>query len=427
MNQAQPLPPGACIGILGGGQLGRFLALRARDWGYRVAIWQPANGEASAAMALADETFDAPWTDSTTLDTFAACVDVATFELEHFPADVVQGLAQRGTRIYPNDKALTLAQNRQLEKQGLADMGLPVTPFVPVNSKTTLQAALAELGAPCILKAAQGGYDGKGQWAFATEQEALAGWQPEWEGQPFVLEPAIPFRRELSLVCARSQSGQIVCYPLVENRHHNHILAVTLAPAPNLSTGLQQQAEIMAHQLLTRLDYVGVLAIEWFEVAETDSGTPTLLINEIAPRPHNSGHWTLDGCLVDQFEQQLRAICGWPLAPATLTCQGAVMQNILGEPWHTAAPKVSPNEVCDGFTAWATAALQRESGLKFHWYGKRQAQPGRKMGHWCLTSPSESADQLLPRLLYATGGPHTVHPAFLLQPEEPCAGSCLMS
>lgn len=346
------VPPGGTVGILGGGQLGRMLSMAAARLGLRSAIYAP---EAeSPAFQVSDWHVVARYDDNASLADFAGRVDVVTYEFENVPGDTANILnALRDVR--PSPAALTIIQDRLAEKRFVREAGIGTAPFAPVDDEVSLDDALSAIGTPAVLKTARFGYDGKGQRMVRQPADLMPAWQA-LNRSPCILEGFVSFRRELSLVAARGLNGAIACYDLVENRHENHILRSTLAPA-RASGHLRAEARRIAETLLSAFDYVGVMGVELFE---TDSGT--LLVNEIAPRVHNSGHWTIDACPVSQFEQHIRAVCGWPLGDTTRHSD-AIMTNLLG----------------DEIERWQELAAQPATAL--HHYGKGDAREGRKMGH----------------------------------------------
>ncbi len=348
-----PLAPGAMIGILGGGQLGRMLSLAAARLGFDVMILTPEKN--APASRVAAKTLVAADEDHAALDKLAKACAVITFEFENVPAAALERLASRGALTAPNAQALAVAQDRLVEKTFLNGAGLPTVGFAAVESAADLVAALSRLGAPLLLKSRRGGYDGKGQIWVRRSAEA-AGALAAIGGGPAIAETPADFRRELAIIGARGRGGEIALYPLTESHHENGILRRTTSPARRAEKAALE-AERIAATLLTALDYVGVLGVELFE---RDDGR--LLVNEFAPRVHNTGHWTLDGCDVDQFEQHIRAIAGWPLGP-TRAERAVEMINLLG----------------DEAQAWAKFASEPESRLWL--YGKAEAKPGRKMGH----------------------------------------------
>ncbi len=345
------LSPNATIGIVGGGQLGRMLALAASELGLKSHIYCP---EADCPAAQVSHAFTtAAYDDETALTAFAAAVDVVTYEFENIPVTTVEHIAA-SKHVFPSAKALKIAQDRLEEKSFMRAQGLGVADFFDVTDLASLEAALAQCGGAGILKPRRFGYDGKGQWRLNGDSN-LAAVLAELDGQAAILEALVPFDREVSILVARGQDGATVCYDVIENIHRNHILYSSTLPA-QLSAALQDTAKNMAGKLAAALDYVGVLAIECFVVGDA------LLINEIAPRVHNSGHLTQDACHVGQFEQHMRAVAAWPLGDATAHSD-AVMTNLLG----------------DEIEQWRDLAAQEATYL--HFYGKAYARPGRKMGH----------------------------------------------
>jgi 5-(carboxyamino)imidazole ribonucleotide synthase len=347
--------PPSTIGILGSGQLGRMLALAARQMGYRVHVFSP--GHDTPTGQVADREITADYLDLEAIAQFAQQVDVVTYEFENVPAETAV-TAARYAPLHPGPQALHVAQNRLREKQFFVANGLPVAPFAAVYSLTDLQEGLKTLGTPAVLKTATSGYDGKGQEIIRHPAAAEAAFAA-LNGNPAILEQFVTFEREVSMVGARGQDGRFAHYGLIANDHTNHILDISAAPAP-VSAALTRQAEEMVRTVLEALAVIGVLCVEFFLTADG-----RLLLNEIAPRPHNSGHLTIEACETSQFEQQLRAICGLPLGETSYH-QPAAMANLLGDLWQTGTPD------------W-TAVLQ--SGVHLHLYGKEEARPGRKMGH----------------------------------------------
>lgn len=344
--------PGGTIGILGGGQLGRMLAMAAARLGLKSAIFAPE--EDAPAYQVCDSHVVAPYSDHDALVKFAQRVDVVTYEFENVPGDaatVLSGLKS----VRPNPGALSVIQDRFKEKSFAREHRIATTPFALVDSDASLQRALAEVGTPSVLKTARLGYDGKGQKIVRSPDQLSAAWN-ELKRVPCILEGFVDFTRELSVVAARGQDGDIACFDLVENRHENHILRTTLAPA-RATSRVKAEAQRIATDLLEAFDYVGVMAVEMFETRDGQ-----LLVNEVAPRVHNSGHWTIDGCVVSQFEQHIRAVAGWPLGDPKRHSD-AVMTNLLG----------------DEVDAWRS--LAHEPSTAVHLYGKGEARPGRKMGH----------------------------------------------
>jgi 5-(carboxyamino)imidazole ribonucleotide synthase len=348
-----PLAPGSTIGILGGGQLGRMLALAAARLGFDTLVLSPEPDAIAARVAT--HSLTAEYDDAQALEALAGLACLVTFEFENVPAPVVAQLQALGVEVAPGPLALATAQDRVIEKTFLNDCGAPTVAFAAVDSLADLIAGLDELGAPALLKTRREGYDGKGQTWVESHADAEAAFDRIGRA-PAILEARADFTRELSVIAARGRDGDVVAYPLGENHHQGGILRRTRAPAV-LKKTVQAQAETIAARILTRLDYVGVMGVELFELAGG-----RLLVNEIAPRVHNSGHWTLDGCEVDQFEQHIRAIAGWPLGPVTPLAL-VEMENLIG----------------DEIDAWPRLAAEPEARL-WH-YGMGEARPGRKMGH----------------------------------------------
>jgi 5-(carboxyamino)imidazole ribonucleotide synthase len=345
------LPPGSTIGILGGGQLGRMLSVAASRLGYKTHIFEPGTNPPAADVAHAVTT--APYDDIAALTAFAKSVDVITYEFENIPTaalDVLEALKP----IRPNRRALAISQDRLAEKAFLTSLGLTCAPYAGVTSLAALDAAIAKIGTPAILKTTRLGYDGKGQARLMSPADASAAWD-SMQGAPSVLEGFVDFSHEVSVIAARGLDGSVACYDPGENVHRSGILHSTTIPA-RLTAAQRTDAVLIAARVLTALDYVGVMGVELFV-------TPTaLIVNEIAPRVHNSGHWTQNGCAVDQFEQHIRAITGWPLGDGSRYCD-VVMENLLG----------------DDIARIPALALERHTAL--HLYGKADAKPGRKMGH----------------------------------------------
>ena len=348
-----PLPPGSTIGILGGGQLGRMLAQAAARLGFDVVILEPE--EDSPASRVAHASLVAPYDDPEALAAFADACDVITYEFENVPAAAVERLLALGAEVAPGAKALAVAQDRVEEKTFLNSVGARTVAFAAVETAAEVAEAVARLGTPCLLKTRRDGYDGKGQvWIESVDGAADA--FKAIGGRPAIVEAKAEFLRELSIIAARGRDGEHAVYPIGENHHENGVLRTTHAPA-RASDALLMQAERIATQIVSGLDYVGVIGIELFEI---DGGR--LLVNEIAPRVHNTGHWTQDGCPCGQFEQHIRAVAGWPLGP-TEAIAAVEMTNLLG----------------DEAAQWLEYAS--EPHTRVHLYGKREMKPGRKMGH----------------------------------------------
>ena len=344
------LPEGACIGILGGGQLGRMLAMAAARLGLRAAVYDP---DPAAPAAQVARHSCAPWTDAAALAAFAAGVDVLTYEWENVPAPALDAVAGHAP-LRPGRRALEIAQDRIAEKSFLNGIGLATAPWAAVSDAASLDAALAAIGTPAILKTARLGYDGKGQARIAAPDQAAPA-LAAMQGAPAVLEGFVPFTAEVSVIAARGTDGAVAAYDPGENIHRDGILRSTAVPA-RLPTRRATDAVLIAGRILNALDYVGVLGVELFV---TPAG---LLVNEIAPRVHNSGHWTEAGCAVDQFEQHIRAVAGWPLGDGSRHSD-VTMENLIGD------------------DIARLPALLREPGARLHLYGKAEARPGRKMGH----------------------------------------------
>ncbi|WP_424990504.1 5-(carboxyamino)imidazole ribonucleotide synthase [Fluviibacterium sp. S390] len=347
----EALRPGATIGILGGGQLGRMLALAAARLGLKTHIYDPAPG--GPAEQVADRTTVAAYDDAAALERFAAAVDVVTYEFENIPTSALD-LLEAHRPIRPTRKALAVSQDRMTEKTFLQDLGLTVAPFAAVDSAADLEAALGTIGAPAILKTRRFGYDGKGQARIMAAAEAPAALDA-MAGAPAILEGFVDFTHEVSVIGARALDGAVACFDPGENLHEGGILRTTTVPA-RLSTAQRTDAVLLAGRILNALDYVGVMGVELFV---TPAG---LVVNEIAPRVHNSGHWTQNGCVVDQFEQHIRAVAGWPLGDGSRHAD-VVMENLIG----------------DEAERWPEIATDPTAAL--HLYGKAEARPGRKMGH----------------------------------------------
>ena len=357
-----PLPFGSTIGILGGGQLGRMLSLAASRLGMKTHIFCP--DPQSPAFEVTPYKTIAAYEDERALAAFAEAVDIVTYEFENVPAGTAEFLAARKP-LRPGAQALAVSQDRLLEKDFLASKNIVVAPYRSVSSLAELEGAVAELGVPAVLKTTRLGYDGKGQRILRNETDLTAAWEA-LSPRPLVLEGFIPFDKEISVVVARSLAGQVRAFDAAENVHKNHILHTSTVPA-EIPAALAKHASMIATAIVIALDYVGVLGVEFFVVP--GAGRPSLLVNEIAPRVHNSGHWTEAVCLTDQFEQHIRAICGWPLGD-TARLADVVMENLIGEEVFSL-----PGEL-DGNT-------------QPHLYGKLEARPGRKMGHVSRITPKQ--------------------------------------
>ncbi|MGF1543917.1 MAG: 5-(carboxyamino)imidazole ribonucleotide synthase [Parvularculaceae bacterium] len=367
-----PIPPGGALGVLGGGQLGRMLAMAAARLGLKTVIYSDVADPPAAACAA--DLVVAAYDDLAALKEFCGAVDAVTFEFENVPAETIEAVAAWGAPVAPNARALRTAQDRLLEKTFVRDLGGAPAPFAPVDGVEDLAKAIDAIGLPAILKTRRFGYDGKGQSRLseADRDDGGAAWraavEKAWDevgAAPSILEGVVDFSAEISIIGARDGDGEIRLYDAAENRHEDGILRRSRAPA-EAARPAQEAAAALTRRMLTALDYVGVIGVEFF--VARDGG---VLVNEFAPRVHNSGHWTLDACVCDQFEQHVRAVCGWPLGDVTAT-SSADMRNLLGE------------------EADAWRKLAAEPGACLHLYGKRETRPGRKMGHVTLLGPLET-------------------------------------
>jgi len=351
--------PGATLGMLGGGQLGRMFTIAARTMGYHVIVLDP--DPQSPAGEIASEHLQADYQDVNALDRLARECAAITTEFENVPASTLETLARRCV-VRPGAKAVAITQDRIREKTFLRDHGFATAPFATVHSKDDLMSALREVGTPAILKVSRFGYDGKGQATVKNAREALAAWD-SMKHEPCVLERRVPLDREVSVVLARGTDNAVAVYPASENSHSKGILDISIVPA-HLSTAQAREVRSVARRIAEQIEYVGVLAVEFF------ISRGKLLVNEIAPRPHNSGHYTIDACVTSQFEQQVRALCGLPLGDTRLLSPVA-MVNLLGDLWTRGEPH------------WEQ--ILNSPRAKLHLYGKNEARPGRKMGHYtCL-------------------------------------------
>lgn len=363
------LTPPATIGVFGSGQLGRMLAFSAREMGYRIHTFSPDHD--SPTGHVADVEMSAAYDDLDAVRAFVRDVDVVTFEFENVPAHVAELAQEAGVPVRPGGHVLHTAQNRLREKTFFAEHELPVTPFRAVRSEQELAQAVDALGLPAVLKTASFGYDGKGQVVLHSRAEIAAAWS-SLGVDVAILEAFVPFTAEISVVAARSVDGTFVNYGAIENIHRNHILDISIAPA-RVPLAVAARAADLARSVLEKLDVIGVLCVEYFVTEEGD-----VLINEIAPRPHNSGHLTVDAAVNSQFDQQARAVCGLPLG-CTDYLRPAVMANLLGDLWDAGDPN------------WAAALAV--PGVKLHLYGKAEPRPGRKMGH--ITALADTIDEAL--------------------------------
>ena len=348
-----PVAPGATLGILGGGQLGRMIAVAAATLGLKVHVYCPDSD--CPAFAVASARTIADYEDPDALARFAAACDVVTYEFENVPGATAEILA-RHRPLHPNARALATAQDRLVEKTFVAGLGIASAPFRAVDDEPSLVRALDELGAPAILKTRRFGYDGKGQVRIAPGDRAGEAFA-HLGGAPAILEGLVPFTREISIVAARGHDGAFAAYEPCLNRHRDGILDTTRLPA-GVSEAVAERAVSAARRIAEALDYVGVIAVEMFVL----DGSDEIVVNEIAPRVHNSGHWTIEGAACSQFEQHVRAVCGWPLG-STRRLGRVEMTNLIG----------------DDIARWPE--LLAEPGLHLHHYGKLSARPGRKMGH----------------------------------------------
>ncbi|HTT09025.1 MAG TPA: 5-(carboxyamino)imidazole ribonucleotide synthase [Gammaproteobacteria bacterium] len=353
----KPIFPGATLGVLGSGQLGRMFAIAARRMGYRVNVLSPDSDTPTGQIA--DVEVRAAYEDLDAIARFAQGVAVVTFEFENVPSATAE-TAVRYAPVRPAGQVLHTTQNRRREKTWLRDQGIPLTPFEPVQTSAELSVALQKLGVPAVLKTAAFGYDGKGQAVIFKSTEADTAWQ-SLKNQECILESHIDFEHECSIIAARGLDGKMVFYGPMINTHGNHILDTSVTPG-NLSPTVVKEAFEIARAVMEGLEVVGVLCVEFFL-----DRAGKLLVNELAPRPHNSGHLTIDGHVTSQFEQQVRSVCGLPLGSSALLRPAAAMANILGDLWGRGEPR------------WDRLCAVPEA--KLHLYGKSEARPGRKMGH----------------------------------------------
>ena len=350
-KMTSPLAPGSTIGILGGGQLGRMLSVAAARLGYKTCIYEP--GGDCPASHVANHHFQKDYDDVEALRAFADAVDVITYEFENIPTSALDILEEHRP-IHPNREALRVSQDRLTEKTFLQDLGLKTAPFANVTDAASMAQAVADIGAPSILKTRRFGYDGKGQARLKTPEDAAAA-LADMAGAPALLEGFVDFSHEVSVIAARGIDGEVACFDPGENVHKDGILATTTVPA-RLTAGQRMDAVLLAANILNKLNYVGVMGVELFV---TNAG---LIVNEVAPRVHNSGHWTQNGCTVDQFEQHIRAVAGLPLGDGQRQ-NDVVMENLIGD---------DMDRLPD---------LLKERDTAVHLYGKTETKPGRKMGH----------------------------------------------
>lgn len=358
------------LGVLGGGQLGRYFLMAAKQRGYSTVLWTPE--QTPPAKGLADHVIHAPFDDLHALADFAQRVDAVTVEFEAVPIPTLLALEALGCRVRPGSKAIAVCQNRALERAFLVANHIPVAPHVLISHKNELETAFLSLNeAPCVVKTTRFGYDGKGQCRI----DSLEGLKKAWKSlggsaeSPLLLEHEIPFQREISILIARGIDGSRRNYPLIENRHVNGVLNVSLMPAPDTEGHTLLQAEDIAKRLVKALNYVGILCVEFFELEDG-----RLLVNELAPRPHNSGHLTIEACHVSQYQQQVSALTGLPLGNAEMHVQAVGLMNLLSNRWSKQGDVPHWQEL-----------LLRYPRLSLHLYGKKELRPQRKMGHVTLT------------------------------------------
>ena len=367
--------PGSTIGVLGSGQLGRMMAIEARRLGYRVHVYSP--DKATPAGQVADLEVQADYEDLDSVEAFAKGVDVVTFEFENVHSSTINAV-DKHVPVHPGGEVLHTTQQRLREKTFLTKAGIPVTPFQAIKSSSDLDKVATDL-TPGVLKTTAWGYDGKGQIKVENPDQVAEAWE-ELGCQETVLEKFVNFAAELSVVAARGQDGSIEFYGPISNTHANHILDLSISPA-GFSDKINKEAIEITRTILTELNVIGVLCVEFFL---SKDGEGKLLVNELAPRPHNSGHLTIEGFAACQFEQQVRAVCGLPLGSAC-QLQPAAMVNLLGDLWQNGEPD------------WASALKTKH--LKLHLYGKKEARPGRKMGH--MTVLAHSAPEAVEKALVA--------------------------
>lgn len=363
MNTTKVIKPGSTVGILGGGQLGRMIALAGRAMGYRFVTMDPTDD--APCGQVSDQQIVARYTDVEGALRLAEQSDVITYEFENVDAEVAEVLETKSF-VPQGSRLLRITQNRIREKRAIQSIGIPVAPFRVIDSLDDLEQAVEDLGLPAVLKTATGGYDGKGQWVLRKQTEISDAYSSlSQAGVELIVEKFIPFQRELSVVAARSLSGQLATFPVAENLHQDNILHLSLVPA-RIDDKIRKRAEEIAEQIAEKLEVVGLIAVEMFLTADGE-----LYVNELAPRPHNSGHYTMDACVTSQFEQHLRAICNLPLGSTSLLTP-VVMVNILGEHLKPVLEKIE----------------QLPPAAKLHLYGKAESKTKRKMGHLNVLAPS---------------------------------------
>ncbi|REK63512.1 5-(carboxyamino)imidazole ribonucleotide synthase [Brevibacillus sedimenti] len=363
MTNRTPIKPGATIGILGGGQLGRMIALAGRAMGYRFVTMDPT--EDAPCGQAADRQIVARYDDVDAAMQLAKISDVISYEFENVDARVAEVLESQAY-VPQGSRLLRITQNRIREKTAIAELGIPVAPFRVIDSLDSLRAAIADLGLPAVMKTATGGYDGKGQWVLRSEAELAEAYDTlSKAGTELIVEQFVPFQLELSVIAARNPSGELAVFPAAENVHRENILHLSIVPA-RVPDDIRQRAEAIARTIAERLDVVGLIAVEMFLTANGE-----LYVNELAPRPHNSGHYTMDACVTSQFEQHVRAVCDLPLGSTELLSP-VVMVNILGEHLQPVLDRID----------------QLPRTAKLHLYGKHESKPKRKMGHINVLAPS---------------------------------------
>jgi 5-(carboxyamino)imidazole ribonucleotide synthase len=363
MTNRTPIKPGATIGILGGGQLGRMIALAGRSMGYRFVTMDPT--EDAPCGQAADRQIVARYDDVDAAMQLAEISDVISYEFENVDARVAEVLESRAY-VPQGSRLLRITQNRIREKTAIRELGIPVAPFRVIDSLDSLRAAIGELGLPAVMKTATGGYDGKGQWVLRSEAELAEAYETlSKAGTELIVEQFVPFQLELSVIAARNPSGELAVFPAAENVHRENILHLSIVPA-RVPDDIRQRAEAIARTIAERLDVVGLIAVEMFLTASGE-----LYVNELAPRPHNSGHYTMDACVTSQFEQHVRAVCNLPLGSTELLSP-VVMVNILGEHLQPVLDRIG----------------QLPRTAKLHLYGKHESKPKRKMGHLNVLAPS---------------------------------------
>lgn len=376
-NNSSVLLPGSTLGVVGGGQLGRMFVIAARVMGYKVVVLDP--DPESPAGQLADTHLKADYDDAVALIRMGGLCDAVTTEFENVPARTMQMLTKH-CRVAPSAAALAVTQDRLLEKTRAREFGCVTAPFANIESIADLDAAWTTIGGPALLKTRRLGYDGKGQARVNSREELTAAFNAL--GQvPCLLEGFLPLEREVSVVLARNAQDEVAFFPIAENQHQNGILDISLVPA-RVPENLADKAREMAAHLARGLDYVGVMAVEFF-VLKGEDGAGDIVFNEMAPRPHNSGHFTQDACATDQFQQQVRALAGLPLGDTRLL-SAVAMVNLLGDAWTSKPGSPHPT----GQTSPNWAALLKHPGVQLHLYGKTEARPGRKMGHYNCLAPS---------------------------------------